>query len=120
MSFLKFLWNACWREADKVTRSVQIVAVTLPFLATVVIGILGGKWSRELWPAWVWGALTLTAILLSIIYGIFRRAYNLEKALVPRITVSDPIEAVFPKVSKGKAKRSYSIFIRNDSHGNIQ
>ena len=89
MSFYGFLWNACWREADKVTRAVQTVAVTVPFLIALVVGLFGGEWSKEFWPAWAWASITSGAVIFALVVGITRRAYALEKNQEPRLTCND-------------------------------
>ena len=69
------------------TRAIQTIAVTVPFLIALAVGLAGGQWSKELWPAWVWATITLGVIVAVIFIGMVRRAYALEKALIPKIAI---------------------------------
>lgn len=87
MSFLGFIRVACWREAGNVTRAFQFILVTVPAAIAVVISVFGGQWSKEIWPAWVWLALTVVVFVLVIVFGITRRAYFLETEREPKLEI---------------------------------
>jgi hypothetical protein len=113
MSVWRFLASAVWREVGVVTRVIQTVAVTIPFTLTLLIGALGGRWSRDLWPWWAWASLTLGLILVAMIVGVFRRAYVLESALEPKIEISDPKQHHKPWTQHAslKAKRYWFVTV---------
>jgi hypothetical protein len=85
MSISKYLWNAVWREVGNVTRGIQTVAVTIPFMITLAVGLNGGEWSKEFWPTWVWALITFSIAILAIFRGIAQRGYTLEKASIPKL-----------------------------------
>ena len=69
------------------TRVVQTVAVTIPFIITIVVGLGGGEWSKEIWPVWIWAIITAGAIVLALFWGTASRAYTLEKAAEPNLDI---------------------------------
>jgi hypothetical protein len=87
MSVWQFIWNAVWREAGNVTRVIQTIAVAVPFIIGLAVGLIGGEWSKEVWPTWVWALITITAMFLALFWGIASRAYALEKANIPKLEI---------------------------------
>lgn len=87
MSVWTFLWNAIWREAGNVTRVIQSIAVTVPFVIALAVGLGGGDWSKDLWPVEVWALITAAAMVLTLFWGIGSRAYALEKANIPKLQI---------------------------------
>jgi hypothetical protein len=67
------------------TRVIQTVAVTIPFLIALAVSLGGGEWSKDLWPAWVWVSVTAGLLFLALVWGVFKRAYELENAFQPKI-----------------------------------
>lgn len=78
------------------TRVVQSIAITIPFIITLGVGLAGEEWSKDYWPAWVWASLTIGAVFLVVMYGNTKRAYELERALEPKLSISDPQEFFMP------------------------
>ncbi len=71
------------------TRVIQSVAVTIPFLITLAVGLGGGEWSKDLWPVWAWVVLTIGAVVSTLVWGVSKRAYELEKRLLPQIAICE-------------------------------
>ena len=123
MSFLEFLWRAVWREVGMVTRAIQIATVTLPALMTLIVGVSGGEWTQDVWPAWVWLLITCAALLVTFMYGVTMRAFTLEKEREPKIFISDPREDFmpWPKAQSGeRANHYYYIAVSNISSLHIK
>lgn len=118
----RFLWGVVWREVGNLTRVVQLIAVTIPFLLAIGFGLFGGEWSKEYWPVWVWASITAGAIFVVIFIGFVRRTYVLEKALEPQVIISEPIEDHLPwnvDTSQKARARHWSIEIENISKATI-
>jgi hypothetical protein len=113
LSMAQFLWSVVWREASNVTRVIQTIAVTIPFVLTIGYGFVGVSWSRDLWPASLWGAVTVGTLFLVVVWGIFKRAYDLERDLLPKLEISDPKQHHEPWTQDAalKAKRHWFITI---------
>lgn len=105
-----------------VTRAIQAATVTVPAVMAIVVGVSGGDWTKDVWPAWIWLSLTLGAVVAALVFGIGKRAYNLERGHQARISISDPREDYVPWDGAQRGERvthHYYITISNISFGNI-
>lgn len=85
MRYVRFLWNAWWRDRGKAAKAVIVIVVTVTTALAAVVGItradLGFPW-------WEWGLFALGAIAVTVIVGAIRRAVDLEATLEPKIELS--------------------------------
>ena len=112
MSLGKFIWRTIWQDAGNLARIIKLFAVTLPALATIIVASLGGAWSKDRWPWWVWAILTGVAVIVVLLFSFARRAYLLEQALEPKIRIIGPTTHA-PGGSTGKTIRTMRIEVEN-------
>jgi hypothetical protein len=108
MSAFLFILKSCWREADKVSRALQISIVTIPNL----LGLLG--YTRGIIPLWGWAILALLSIAFAILIGIAIRAKALDDANNPQFSLKIGNGPEFRKkghVTKGN-NRLPAVFIK--------
>ena len=105
-----------------VTRAIQVATVTLPAVMALIVGVSGGEWIRDVWPARVWLLITLGAVVGTFVIGVTKRAYVLERDHKPRISISDPEQYFMPwlEAQQGnRVNRHFYLKITNKSFGNI-
>jgi hypothetical protein len=68
--------------------------VVLTWVAQLAVAAVSGRWlwPKQRWPAWIWGTLILTALILSVSFEVFalstdRWAYTDAQPIVPGTTI---------------------------------
>ena len=105
------------------TKVIQTVSVTIPFVIGLAVAAYGGKWSKDLWSWWVWGGLTLGLCFLAIVVGVFRRAYHLENEREPKLFVTydddSPDCNKLIKFKDGHKGKSIRVRVQNETARNF-
>lgn len=106
-------WKALWE-------SVGGKWILLPGFLSGTIGLWEAfrGWGLSFLPelsGWAIAFFAMLPISSWVIGGILIKIVKLEKKLEPKISLSDPNFTTLPKLAKGKAKRTYSLKVTNES-----
>lgn len=84
MRYLKFFWNAFWRDRGKLARAVNVTVVSIPAALYTAASIT----RADIGPWWEWALFALGAAVIVAMFGIIRRAVDLEELLEPKMVLS--------------------------------
>jgi uncharacterized protein affecting Mg2+/Co2+ transport len=123
MSVWQFLWKAWWREANATTRAIHLAAVVLPMITGAAIELSTTDPSTVPIPLSVWPVIAVVLGAITFIFGITKRALVLERALEPKIAISDPQKYFMPWKQSQEGERvnhHYFITVTNLSNKHIK
>lgn len=108
VEYLRFFWQAGWRDRALAWKAVALILVTFPAAMSAFIGItrteLGFPW-------WQWAAFALLAIVAAIMIGVIKRAVELERVVAPKMEIA--LNTRVRTGLYGPESEFYSIFLRN-------